>query len=74
MAARSKDKYYNILALDGGAIRGVITTETLKEIETFTYDYATSKGYQIPTHKGGEGKMHMIDLFDMFAGTSAGSI
>lgn len=41
-------KKYNILALDGGAIKGMITQQCMMEIETFAYDYAMLKKYKIP--------------------------
>jgi patatin-like phospholipase/acyl hydrolase len=47
-------------------------------MENYAYEYATEKKYKIPEHKDINGKlrekMHMKDLFDMFAGTSVGSI
>ena len=39
----------------------------------YAYNYAVSKGYDIPRHRNNN-RMHMIDLFDMMAGTSTGSI
>jgi patatin-like phospholipase/acyl hydrolase len=47
-------------------------------MENYAYEYATKENYDIPEHKDLQGniirKMHMKDLFDMFAGTSVGSI
>ena len=79
---------YNILTIDGGGIRGIITANSLKLMEKYAYEYAVSKGYKdkLPKYKvvydpktgksnGYEGnQIHMQDLFDMFAGTSTGSI
>lgn len=70
---------YNILALDGGAIKGMITQQCMMNIEWFAFDYAKEKGYKIPIYensydKSGRGRMHLKDIFDMMAGTSAGSM
>ena len=67
------------MAIDGGGIRGIIPAVCLKHIETFAFDYAMSKGYDIPRYVNetdGEEikKMHMKDIFDMIAGTSTGSM
>ena len=73
-----KTKHYHILATDGGGIRGIIPAKILDNMENYAYDYATEKKYKIPEHLDLNGKlikkMHMKDLFDMFAGTSVGSI
>lgn len=39
-------KYYNILTIDGGGIRGIIPGTCIEYIEDFAYDYAISKGYK----------------------------
>ena len=46
----------------------------LKEMETFSFDYATKKGYTFPKYAGRDGLMALKDIFDMHAGTSTGSI
>lgn len=33
-------KPYNIITMDGGAIRGIITTRAIHEIEKAAYEYA----------------------------------
>jgi hypothetical protein len=43
-------------------------------METYSYQYATSKGYKFPKYKGRDGLIAMKDLFNMTAGTSTGSI
>ena len=47
-------------------------------LEKYAYNYATSKGYDIPKYYDADGKliqrMHVKDLFDMLTGTSTGSI
>lgn len=52
-------KIYRVLSLDGGGIRGIVTAKLLEKIEA---------DFLIP-----EGKT-LNDYFDMFAGTSTGSI
>ena len=44
----SAGEYYNILTIDGGGIRGLIPAMILKEMETYGFTYATSKGYTVP--------------------------
>lgn len=70
----AEEQYYNILAMDGGGIRGIIPAVILKHMEKEAYDYATSKGYTFPKYKGRDNVIAMKDLFDMTAGTSTGSI
>lgn len=43
-------------------------------METYSYEYATSKNYTFPKYKGRDGLVAMKDLFNMTAGTSTGSI
>ena len=38
-------KYYNILSIDGGGIRGIIPVQVIDYLETETYKYALEKGY-----------------------------
>ena len=74
--SQTTDEFYNILALDGGGIRGLISSTVVLMIEEFSYKYAKSKGYEVPSYPGreGEGIISMKDMFDMTAGTSTGSI
>ena len=66
--------HYNILAMDGGGIRGLIPAVVLQNMEKYSYNYATSKGYTFPKYPGRENVIAMKDLFEMTAGTSTGSI
>lgn len=70
----NQKQYYNILAIDGGGIRGIIPGVIIKEMEKYAYEYATSKNYKVPKYPGIENKFALKDLFDMVAGTSTGSI
>ena len=43
-----QSKPWNILAIDGGGIRGVIPAIVLDHMETYAWDYAVNKkGYQV---------------------------
>jgi hypothetical protein len=44
----SSEEYYNILTIDGGGIRGLISAMSFKEMERYSWDYALKKGYEIP--------------------------
>jgi patatin-like phospholipase/acyl hydrolase len=72
------DKVYNILAIDGGGIRGIIPAQVLIFVEKFAYDYAKERNYNVPKYTDKDGKemelVHLKDVFDMMAGTSTGSI
>ena len=72
--AAGAQKYYNILSMDGGGIRGLISAQALKHMESYAYEYSTEQGYTFPTYDGREGVIAMKDMFDMAAGTSTGSI
>lgn len=71
-------KYYNILAIDGGGIRGLIPAKAIQFMEKYAFDYCTSKGYNFPKYPDKDGKVKPVvalkDMFDMMAGTSTGSI
>jgi patatin-like phospholipase/acyl hydrolase len=73
--------YYNILAVDGGGIRGLIPAQVIEIMEKYAFQYASEKGYndiisadnyQAPYL--GEERLHMKLMFDFTAGTSTGSI
>lgn len=50
MAIEKEDKPYNILAIDGGGIKGIIPAKILENMENYAYQYATKKNYDIPKH------------------------
>lgn len=66
--------WYNILSIDGGGIRGIIPAMVLEKMEIYAYEYAKEIGKKFPEYPGNEGKVALKDIFDMFAGTSTGSI
>lgn len=70
----SAREYYNILSVDGGGIRGIIPAMVLEQMELYAFKYAKEKNKNVPQYPGNEGKVALKDLFDMFAGTSTGSI
>jgi patatin-like phospholipase/acyl hydrolase len=67
-------KYYNVLTIDGGGIRGLIPARILQKIESYAYNYSSSMNYTFPIYSERPGVIAMKDLFDMAAGTSTGSI
>ena len=38
--AQAADPFYNVMTMDGGGIRGIITSECMKYIEIEAYNYA----------------------------------
>ena len=77
--AAAENEFYNILAIDGGSIKGILPAIVLGEMEKYAREYSNEKGYNVPvytdyTMEPIEDRVHLSDLFDMFAGTSAGSI
>ena len=67
----TKPQYFNILSLDGGGIRGLITAVVVQYMEQYAYTYA-SEYYAFPYR--GQQKISMSELFDMVSGTSTGSL
>mgnify|MGYP000883662648 CR=1 FL=1 len=37
----TRKKHYNILSLDGGGVRGLITVQLLTKFEKYAYEYST---------------------------------
>ena len=64
-------RVWNVLSLDGGGIRGLITAKVVDYMEKASYDYA-HKEYCFPERKNG--RISMAELFDLVAGTSTGSL
>ena len=67
----NSERVWNILSLDGGGIRGLITATVVKYMEEEGYRYARSNCNIPPrsTHK-----VSMAEIFDLVAGTSTGSL
>ncbi len=61
--------YYNILSLDGGAMRNLITLEVLTYMEEYAQEYAVMMGY-VPANI----PVGIKDIFHMIAGTSTGGV
>lgn len=76
MATNTTEPYYNILAIDGGGIRGIIPSKVIRKMEDYAYEYVTLKNYTTFKiyNKNNTKLIAMKDLFDMFSGTSTGSI
>ena len=79
--AQAADPYYNIMTMDGGGIRGIITASCINKIEIEAYKYAKDQPYfknvpEIYDDETGERieKIHMQWLYSMFSGTSTGSL
>ena len=72
----AENRFYNILAIDGGGIRGIIPGVVLRHLEEDAYKIAEKRGWlgKIPKYPGQDKKMALKDIFHMFAGTSTGSI
>jgi patatin-like phospholipase/acyl hydrolase len=70
-SAQVQQNYYNILSLDGGGIRGLITAQVVEYMENYTYTYVRGK-YCIDSRT--IEKISMSDMFDMVSGTSTGSL
>ena len=62
---------WNVLSLDGGGIRGLITAKVVDYMEKASHDYAV-KTYCFPERSNG--RISMAELFDLVAGTSTGSL
>ncbi len=69
MIRKSRDEHLfsagpkRILALDGGGIRGILTLQVLRRIETL-----------LRTRSGGDANFRLSDYFDLIGGTSTGAI
>ena len=49
-AVIDNSRYYNILSIDGGGIRGLIPLQVIKYMETYAYDYCIEKNYKFPQY------------------------
>lgn len=59
------------MALDGGGIKGLLTSTVVDYLEGYAYKYA-KETYDIEERD--EEKIHMVELFNSIGGTSTGSI
>ena len=71
LAGAYGEKTWNILSMDGGGIRGLVTAKVVQNMEKYGYEYAEGKGY---IEKRKDGRLNMSEIFDMMAGTSTGSL
>ena len=71
VCAKNNNETWNILSLDGGGIRGLITATVVKYMEEVAYNYSIEK-YCMPERD--IKKVSMSELYDMIAGTSTGSL
>ena len=70
-------EFYNILAMDGGGIRGLLSTQITDYIELEAYRYADSKGYitsRTSSKMKEKKRLHLTKFFKMMSGTSIGGI
>jgi len=80
VASIAAEDYFNILSVDGGGIRGLISAMVIQNMEEYAYEYMLQQKMDIPLHPDPENEkdvrrlVHMTDLFNMTAGTSTGSI
>lgn len=72
MPKKPADEWYNILSMDGGGIRGIVTATVIQHMEAYGYEYALSQKYIEP--RSPLKKINMSELFDLMAGTSTGSL
>ena len=70
-AAVRGNEFYNILSLDGGAMKNVITLVVLEYMETYGYEYALGQGY---INASSHPRLPLKDMFQMLAGTSTGGV
>ncbi|CDW84799.1 patatin [Stylonychia lemnae] len=71
LVTEDQGRTWNILSLDGGGIRGLITAKVVDYMETYAYEYAVVE-YCIEERSSK--KISMAELFDLVAGTSTGSL
>ena len=68
----STSKHWDILALDGGGIRGLMTACYVQKMEEFAYNYSV-ENYNYPKNESNP-RISMSKLFNMVAGTSTGAL
>jgi len=62
ISSNRKSRFFRILSIDGGGVRGIIPAAILVELE------------QLLQQKSGNSELKVSDFFDMIAGTSTGGI
>jgi patatin-like phospholipase/acyl hydrolase len=66
---------YNILSIDGGGIRNLITLKGLEFMETYACEYSKNPKNKISgINCTEEGVIQIKDIFDMVAGSTMGGI
>lgn len=65
-------KPYNILSIDGGGMRNIITLKVIDYMEDYGCRYVTQMKYNVTCTA--QKKLPIKDIFNMVAGTSTGGV
>mmetsp|Transcript_40307 Transcript_40307/g.29717 ORF Transcript_40307/g.29717 Transcript_40307/m.29717 type:complete len:117 (+) Transcript_40307:6-356(+) len=74
MISVSKGSHYNIIAMDGGGMKGLVSAVALDYMEQYAYNYSREMGYDQYDKPREEPKFHLSELFHLISGTSTGSL